>query len=88
MMFISLVGFGIDHSPPSGTKTKERVDSRYIPQLPLWAFVTCFRVNYIYIYIYTYSLSAQSLFLEICKILLLFTYILIPGFRFVNGGCT
>ena len=33
-------GRGTDHAPPSGAKVEGRV------QLPLWAFVACYRVNF------------------------------------------
>jgi hypothetical protein len=45
---VKWLGRGIDHPPPSSAKVKRK--SRFIPLLPLWAFMTCSRVNFTLLY--------------------------------------
>jgi hypothetical protein len=42
-------GRGVNHPPPSSDKVKEREDLFLL--LPLWAFMACFRTNFIFCYL-------------------------------------
>ena len=37
-------GLGVDHRHPSSAEVKEK--SRAVPVLPIWVFLTCYRVNF------------------------------------------
>jgi hypothetical protein len=46
---------GVDHTPPSSAKLKERVELKRL--FPLWAFVACSRVNFTFTFTFLCSVT-------------------------------